>query len=785
MSAADALQLPELCALDGPVVYFPVRHHSPTAARLVRDLIDRLKPAFVLIEGPADFQPRMSEFFLAHRPPIAIYSFILLADDAGKPGARRAVYYPFCEHSPEWQAARYGNANNAAVKFIDLPWADLADLPEEQETNRYADRHLTRSRYTRMLCDKLRVDNFNDAWDRVCEVDPSITIEEYLQRCHALCTTMRTLDEETSTSDRLREEYMASHIRAAVAEQRGPVLVVTGGYHSLGLLQLVNQPEPAPAEANEPKVYLDRGIALTPYSFERLDSLTGYDAGMPNPGFYHEVWKTRNLNLKQEVHPLLMKKVAVYLRNAKQQISSADLIGSEATARALAAVRGHAIVWRTDFLDGLTAAIVKEDLTAARRHPVLDAIHYVLRGGERGQLAEGTQLPPLVLDIQNLIAQHSLELSIAPRTLELNLSLPEPREQSQIMHGLRLLALGGFSLVDSTLSDPTSAELRETWELAWTPDFDAHCIEASRYGATLTDAVSAKLTETAQCADRDAGLAAGLVLDAALAGLHRLSDDLFEVVRKLIHSDASFFNVAIALRRLLTLYRYDQHLGAIGRPDLGMLLKECYQRVIWLFESLGQSPGQEQQTIDGIRVMIDTLERCDVALGLDPGELVDVFHRVAADSTQLPTTRGATLGGLWFLGKCDSDSILKRFREFTNPNSLGDFLTGLFALAREQVQRHRALILAIHEVLLGFEMDDFLEALPALRLAFTYFTPREKHQLALTLRQALGLSDAPELAALKVDTATALLAMQFEQRLFDVAKQYGIQITPDLDERQT
>ena len=29
-----------------------------------------------------------------------------------------------------------------------------------------------------------------------------------------------------------------------------------------------------------------QGIALTPYSYERLDSLTGYEAGMPNPGFY-------------------------------------------------------------------------------------------------------------------------------------------------------------------------------------------------------------------------------------------------------------------------------------------------------------------------------------------------------------------------------------------------------------------------------------------------------------------------------------------------------------------
>ena len=41
-----------------------------------------------------------------------------------------------------------------------------------------------------------------------------------------------------------------------------------------------------------PKIRMteDRGIALTPYSYERLDNLKGYESGMPNPGFYHQAW---------------------------------------------------------------------------------------------------------------------------------------------------------------------------------------------------------------------------------------------------------------------------------------------------------------------------------------------------------------------------------------------------------------------------------------------------------------------------------------------------------------
>jgi hypothetical protein len=80
----------------------------------------------------------------------------------------------------------------------------------------------------------------------------------------------------------------------------------------------------------------------------------------------------------------------------------------------------------------------------------------------------------------------------------------------------------------------------------------------------------------------------------------------------------------------------------------------------------------------------------------------------------------------------------------------------------------------IHDLLIGYSDEDFLTALPALRLAFTYFTPREKHHLALTLREALGLRDAPALAALAVSDETAARALAFEGRLFATLEKYGV-----------
>ena len=90
------------------------------------------------------------------------------------------------------------------------------------------------------------------------------------------------------------------------------------------------------------------------------------------------------------------------------------------------------------------------------------------------------------------------------------------------------------------------------------------------------------------------------------------------------------------------------------------------------------------------------------------------------------------------------------------------------------MQRQGDLVLGVNDLLSGYSDEEFLTALPALRLAFTYFTPREKHHLALTLRKALGLGNEPEPAALAVSDETAARALAFEVRLFEALRKYGV-----------
>lgn len=50
------------------VSFFGVRHHSPTAARLVAELIEATRPGAVLVEGATHFNDRL-ELLLDHRLP--------------------------------------------------------------------------------------------------------------------------------------------------------------------------------------------------------------------------------------------------------------------------------------------------------------------------------------------------------------------------------------------------------------------------------------------------------------------------------------------------------------------------------------------------------------------------------------------------------------------------------------------------------------------------------------------------------------------------------------------
>ena len=77
---------------------FGIRHHGPGSAASLVAALDALDPALVLIEGAPEAEPLAGYAALAGmQPPLAILHY--QADDPAN-----AIFAPFAEYSPEWQA---------------------------------------------------------------------------------------------------------------------------------------------------------------------------------------------------------------------------------------------------------------------------------------------------------------------------------------------------------------------------------------------------------------------------------------------------------------------------------------------------------------------------------------------------------------------------------------------------------------------------------------------------------------------------------------------------------
>ncbi|WP_433381453.1 DUF5682 family protein [Actinoplanes sp. CA-142083] len=724
-----------------PVTFLGVRHHSPACARLVAETITRLRPAHVLIEGPADFNPRIDELLLGHDLPIAVFSSY--RDET----RRHASWSPLCDYSPEWTALTAGRAVGAALRFIDLPaWHPaFAD-----RSNRYADAELRYAEVIERLCRSFDVDNADALWDHLFEIAPALDLGERLDAYFDLIRG----ESAASESDTAREAYMATWVAAAAADAgEGDVVVVTGGFHRPALVaahaSAVTGDWAWPSVPTMPDEAVG-GSFLVPYSFKRLDSFDGYQSGMPSPGYYQELWESGPDGAARH----LVEAVAGRLRKRKQHVSTADLIAARATADGLALVRGHHAPGRTDVLDGLASALVSEALDVplpwssrgtlgAGSHPVVVEMVAALSGSRAGRLHPETPAPPLVHDLDAELARRGLD---GAADLDLDLTRDDDRARSRILHRVRVLGVPGFKR-DSGPTTGLEPVLSERWTLRPGPERLTAVIEAGAYGATLADACAAVLAERAADAGRDVDALAGVLFDAAFSDCPDISDRTLADIESSVGAAPELGPLGRMLAVVLTMWRHDRVLGTANSATLGTVIVAAVRRILWLAEGIqGSEARADPSRIAALAACRDALRHAERRLGLDRESALEVATRVAADQGTPPDLRGAAFGFRWALAPAEDSSgngeldPVRAVRGAFQPRSVGDWLAGLFALAREEVLSDQRIVGLLDELLSGMSAEDFLIALPALRQAFEYFPPRERESIAdqVLARRGIG-----------------------------------------------
>ncbi|MFC6089862.1 DUF5682 family protein, partial [Saccharothrix lopnurensis] len=480
---------------------------------------------------------------------------------------------------------------------------------------------------------------------------------------------------------------------------------------------------------------------LVPYSHRRLDAFTGYESGMPSPGYYHRLWTDG----PEAAATALVESVVTRLRARRQPVSTADLIAARVQAEGLARLRGHEHPARVDVLDGLVSALVSEDLPqpppwsvrgplAPGTHPAVVEVVAALSGDRVGRLHPATPAPPLVAEVAAELARLGLD---GRERLDLDLTDPLDLERSRVLHRLRVLGVPGFRR-RSGPSGGTTAVAAERWDPTPDDDRQSALVEAAAHGATPVEAAGAVLRDRVPGADVT-GLA-GVLFDAALCGVDELSGRVTDALARGVAAAGSLDPLGGVLTDVLGLWRHDRLLGTAGSPALAAVLDAAVDRVLWLVEGLRGGPAPAEpgrlRALVGAR---DALAHAADVLSADRARAVDVARRVAAAPDAPPDLRGAALGFAWSLGGgAEPAGVAGVVRGMAAPTVLGDWLTGLFALARQEVVADGAVVGVLDEVVGELSEQDFLVALPALRQAFAHFPPAEREAIAAALLARRG-----------------------------------------------
>ena len=761
-----------------------VRHHSPACARLVEHVVRRVKPSWVLVEGPADMNERIGELTMQRELPFAVFSY--RTDATGS----YASWSPFCDYSPEWVALRVASEVGARAAFVDLPAWHRAFA---NVRNRYSDRHSRASDRMLALCERLALEDTDALWDHLFE--QPCAPDDLAARLGVYFRELRA-DEPAGERDAEREAYMARWIAWATREAGGDVVVVCGGFHAPALEAAWRAHD---GEAARPEVPghpegARIGSYLVPYSFRRLDAFVGYESGMPSPGYYQTVWER---GATDDAAESMLFDAVVHLRDKKQRVSAADVIAASSLATGLKSLRGHRALARIDVLDGLAGALVKDALETPlpwnrrgrilpRTDPLLVEIVRAFSGDRVGVLAAGTPQPPLVADAYAEIARAGIPYETKPARVTLPLTEPEGLAKSRVLHRLRVLGVPGVTRTRAPSWTREDTSLSEEWSVEHALDADAALIEAAAYGATLEGAAAGKLEEELHGAERLGELAA-ILFEAALVGIHTLAERVLVEVRRVADSEPSLGEVGKGLSRLFALWKHDTLLGAQNAHAIGAAIVAAFDRGLWLYEGVqGAVATGDADQVGAAVAMRDCLRHAETKLGLDRARAHAVMQRRALDRDAPPDLRGAALGFLWSTSFFGADAAAETeatvaMRASARPDALGDFLSGLFATAREEVVTADALLVALDDVVQSMTEHDFLVAVPSLRLAFAWFPPREKETIARRLLVLHGKAPAGarDLLRLEVEPAAVARGATIDAAATAVARRFGL--LDDLD----
>ena len=727
------------------VHYLGIRHHGPGCARSVAQALQQLQPDLILIEGPPEADPLLALAARAQmQPPVA-----LLIYAPAMP--QHAVYYPFAEFSPEWQAILYGQEQAVPTRFIDLPMSHvlaaqmtMADAPSQSPD-------VPNPRSGDMLAELADAAGFSDTetwWDHLVEqrgdsLDLFAAIEEMMTAARV------ALAQPLAVHEARREAHMRQMIRLGIKQGHQHIAVICGAWHVPALRDMPQIKHDKELLADLPKARV--AATWTPWSYGRLSFESGYGAGVQAPGWYHHLWHTPH-------------KAAVYwltdavrlLRKHGLDASSAHVIEALRLADTLASMRERSRAGLKELLEALQSVLFGDSDAPLR------LIERELLVNDRlGAVPEDTPALPLPQDVHQL----QKRFRMAPRAdhVELDLDLRQPLhlDKSILLHRLKLL---GIDWGRTVAVRGKRGSFHEQWRLAWQPDFELKLIEANVWGATVELACDASLRHQArQCAQLPALTA--LVEQMLLADVRPAVPVLMARMQELAADTQDAGNLLAALAPLANVLRYGNVRGT-DTASVGAVLDGLVQRACIALPVAARGIND-----DAAQVLLGQLIQADQAIAL----LQNAEHKTAwqAALAQCTTARSHPLiagRAVRILFEQDSWSMEDAAAALSlacsnpiDPLATAAWLEGFLRGSGVLLVVNDLLWQVLNDWVAGLPDAAFDALLPLLRRTFATFEAPERRQLGE--RVAHGSAVLAPAAAGDIDHQRAALVLPVLQLL--------------------
>ena len=681
-----------------------VRHHGPGSARSVVSALDELEPSIVLVESPAETTSAFrwigdGDDVLV--PPVALLGYVV--DDP-----RRAVFAPLAAFSPEWQAILWANRRSVPVEAIDLPLAVslAADDQDELAATSAPGDPLAALAAAAAELDAERW------WEDVIEHRG-----EGLPAFEAVAEAMAAVRSGSTPSlgEERREAHMRRAIRAAIKAGHDTIAVVCGAWHVPVLDVTSPRTTPASVDAATLRGFAKCKVAVSwvPWTHERLAAASGYGAGVRSPGWYDHVFR----------HPgtdgvaRFFVDAARVLRAAEMPASPDHLIAATRMADTLATMRGRPRPGLDEVLDAADA--VMGGLPLVRRRLVV--------GSALGSVPDSAPQVPLARDLARRQRAARLTAGADERVVELDLRTPNGVRRSHLLHQLVALGIGWGALEEGRGSSGT---FRETWRLAWRPEWSVRVVELAGYGITLEQAATNRLVERAAGAAGLPEIAGALDL-ALLAALPDAVERIVQVLSTRAANDPDVGQLMAALGPLAHARRYGD-VRATDAASIGAVFDGLVVRVL-----AGLAPAATSLDDEAAAVMTERLGALQQALALVdhparhralPEVLRQLTGRGVHGQVQGRATRLLHDSGHWTPVEV-GQRLGQALSGGTPPAAGAAFVEGFLAGSGTVLVHDGELRSIVDRWLASLPPAAFAETIPLLRRTFGAFELAERRQL--------------------------------------------------------